>query len=138
MSEKTHKTIYVYTCFDPLVFPHIFTYFSENNGSGQVFFDGDPGAIKNLVMPTKPSDKDFVLRKIRAAHTLHPLSHIIIINHSHCGVYGLAGITFDDSTREEEFHKGQMDEAVRMLKAQFPDIEIETHYFLKETQKFAW
>lgn len=133
-----NSKIYVYTCFDPLVRPRVSRIFERRFGRHNVFIDSDPGAVKNLVAPQQPSDTDFVLWKMQAAYKLHPFDIIILVNHSNCGAYKLAGESFTDSGVEEEFHRRQLQTAQRILNKRFPNVKVDVHYFLKDKQKFLF
>lgn len=135
---SANMNAYVYTCFDPKVWPKIVKRFDERFGSGTYFFDPDPGAVKNLVSPSDPHAPKIVISKIKAAHTLHPFNTIVLINHSNCGAYRLAGKIFDNREKEEEFHRKELRKAVRFIRKYFPKIKIEIHYFLKEKGQVKW
>lgn len=129
---------YVYTCFDPKVWPTVVEIFDERFGRGNYFLATDPGAVKNLVSPSDRHTPKITIAKIKAAHTLHPFKTIILINHSKCGAYKLAGKIFANAEKEEAFHKNELEKTVRLLKREFPKINIETHYFLKEEGRMKW
>ena len=139
MSEESHEFGYIYACYDPAIRDEILKYCEERFGKGNYFFDTDPGAARNLAHPRKETDADFVLWKMQLASKVHPYTVLLLINHSVCGAYGDAGITFSDIHAEEAHHKDDMSRATEILKSKLPaDIIIETHYFLKKEQQFAW
>lgn len=139
MSEHSPRPFaYIYICYDPAIRDEIIRYCENRFGNKNYFFDADPGAVKNLVSPHAPTDTDFIIYKIQLAIKVHPYTHLLLINHSLCGAYADAGITFTDPQTEQEYHKGQLQAAVDFLKGKIPqEIKVETHYFLKQEQKFV-
>ena len=134
-----HEFAYVYSCYDPAIRDEILKVSEERFGKGNYFFDTDPGAAKNLIAPRNVTDTDFVLWKMQLAAKVHPYTHVLIINHSACGAYADAGVTFESAEKEAAYHKDQLEKAVAMLQSQLPqNVKIEQHYFLKKEQQFAW
>lgn len=129
---------YIYCCFDPKVWPRVVEIFNAKFGDGNYFLDLDPGAMKNISSPKNDSDRNFVLYKIQVALNLHPFKKLILINHSNCGAYHLAGITFTSEEEEHNFHKTELEKAIKFLEREFPNLEIETHFFLKDKNKLVW
>lgn len=133
---EDHKYKYVYTCYDPVVWPEVVKIFAMD---GKSFFSADPGAVKNILSPHKKGDEEFILWRIKIAHEkLHPLEKIILVNHSNCGAYRLSGITFDDPEKEEEFHRKELKRAAAVVKNVLPSVKVEVHYFLKSEQRIVW
>ena len=134
-----HEFAYIYSCYDPAIRDEILKASEERFGKGNYFFDTDPGAVKNLVAPRAKTDIDFVLYKIQLGVKVHPYTHLLLINHSNCGAYADAGISFVSPETEAAYHKTQLEDAVALLKKKLPNnITIEHHYFLKKEQQFAW
>jgi carbonic anhydrase len=73
--------------------------------------------------------KDFVYiqGQVSIAHRLHEIRKVILVNHEDCGAYGPAG------TRER--HMSDLSYAERMLKSQYPEVEVEK-YFLHLNGEF--
>lgn len=133
---KDHKYKYIYTCYDPLVWPEVVKIFA---GDGKSFFSADPGAVKNIISPYEKGFKDFIFWRIKIAHEkLHPLEKVILVNHSNCGAYQLSGITFNDAKVEEEFHRKELKKAAAVVKNMLPSLKIEIHYFSKSEQCIVW
>lgn len=80
------------------------------------------GAAKNIVDPTEPHDRDFVLRQINLARNLHGINEVILINHVDCGAYKAAGLT--DPEKEEERHRQDLVQAKKMIDQQFSGIQV--------------
>ena len=139
MSESSHEFGYVYACYDPAIRDGVLKYCEKRFGKGNYFFDTDPGAARNLAHPRKESDADFVMWKMRLAAKVHPYTHLLLINHSICGAYADAGIIFESADAEQARHKNDLEHAADLLKSKLPaGIKIETRYFLKKEQQFAW
>ena len=133
---EDQKYNYIYTCYDPVVWPAVAKIYY---GMGKNFFSADPGAVKNILDPHKAGDREFILWRMKVAHEkLHPLEKIILVNHSNCGAYRLAGITFADESSEEKFHKEQLKNAAKIVKKELRGVAVEIHYFLKDEQRLAW
>ena len=130
---------YVYACYDPAIRDEILKYCEERFGKGNYFFDTDPGAVKNLVAPRAQTDADFVIWKMQLAAKVHPYTVMLLINHSNCGAYADAGITFESADAETSYHKDHLEKAITLLQQRLSqDVKIEQHYFLKKEQQFAW
>lgn len=138
MPTPANMKAFVYCCFDPKVWPKVVEIFYECFGRGNYFLGTDPGAVKNLVSSGDLYTPKIVIAKIKSAYALHPFETIILVNHSNCGAYRLAGKSFDNPESEEEFHKKELDKAVKLLKKHFPKLNLEIHYFLKEEGRMKW
>ena len=138
MPTQTNMKAYVYACFDPRVWPFLAEIFDARFGRYNYFFDLDPGAVKNLVSPSDSHLPKIVMAKIKAAFTLHRFGILVLVNHSKCGAYKLAGKEFADAEKEENFHKRELARTVRLIKKEFPKMIVEIHYFLKEEGRMKW
>lgn len=137
-SSSGHKFAYVLTCVDPANINTLVKIFNLRFGKGGFFMPGELGGVKGLVSPEKKTDREFIFRKIKTANLVHKIDILVLVNHSGCGAYRLAGHTFEDRSAEKAFHAGQMEKAAKLLKKKLTGVEIEAHYFLKEEQKMAW
>ena len=138
MTDASHEYGYVYTCYDPKIRDQVLANCDERFGKGNFFFDTDPGAVMNFTRPENPSFTDFILWKMNLAVKVHPFNVMLLINHSACGAYADAGITFTSPEAESAYHKAEMERTVEMLAQKFPDVKIEHKFFLKPEQKFKW
>ena len=136
--ESQSEFAYILACGDPKIRAALQQIFDERFGPENYFWCPELGGVKNLVLPERVSDTEYVIRKMKTAALVHPFSHIIFVNHSDCGAYRLAGHAFADARSEEEYHCGQLGKAVAKIKKAFPNAVVETHYFLKAEQKMAW
>jgi hypothetical protein len=131
---------YVYCCYDPTIRDGLLAWCNAQFGPAHFIFDADPGAAKNLVAPVRFTFPEMILWKIELAHTIvhPPLDVIVLINHSACGAYAAAGITFADVRQETERHKSDLERAADLLRNKIPGVPIAMHYYLKQEQRFAW
>ena len=139
MNDQPHEFGYVYACYDPAIRDEILKYCDKRFGKENYFFDTDPGAVKNLIAPRESTDTDFIIHKVQLAAKVHPYTVVVLINHSICGAYADAGITFENTDAETAYHKDHLERAIALLQPKLPqDVKIEQHYFLKKEQQFAW
>ncbi|MDP3710579.1 MAG: hypothetical protein Q8R29_02530 [bacterium] len=133
-----NQFVYVLTCVDPANIDTLVKIFNHRFGKGNYFMPGELGGVKVLVDPAKKTDREFVLNKIKTSDRVHKIDLILLVNHSGCGAYRLAGHVFENKDEEESFHAGEMKKASTLLQKKFPDTKLETGYFLKKEQKMTW
>lgn len=138
MTSENQYFAYVLACADPAIKIPLTRYLDERFGNQNYFWLPKLGGVKNLISPDKTIFIEYMLEEIKEAANVHPFELIILINHSQCGKYKLAGITFDDPKKEETFHTDELTKAEVLLKKKFPKMAIERHYFLKDKQRLAW
>ena len=137
--EQRHKPFpYILACVDPAIRDALILLFNKKFGKKHYFMPTEIGGVKDLLSPDDPEDKKHLLRKMRKAAKIHEFDLIILVNHSDCGAYRLAGHNFRESKKEEAFHRAEMEAAAKILKKEFPGIPVKIHYFLKAEQKMAW
>ena len=134
--DSTNGYAYVLTCFDPANFSTLVQKFDQEIGKGRYFFPPAPGGVKSLL--GSDQDRNYVLSKIETARKVHPFGRILLINHSQCGAYRMAGMEFSNPEEEEVFHRQEMEKAAEILRRHFPEVSVETHYFRKDLQQMAW
>lgn len=83
------------------------------------------GAAKNLLYSAPESERNFILKQIGISKNLHNIKKVILINHTDCGAYGGAGV-FSSREAEETTHIRDMEEAERLIRSQYPELETET------------
>jgi len=138
MNIKNQLFAYVLACGDPAIKIPLTRNFDNRLGPKGYFWLPELGGVKNIVSPQEKTYRDYVLQKIRDAQNVHPFGLILLVNHSQCGAYKLARITFEDSQKEEAFHAEELKKAEEVLKKEFPELVVERHYFLKDKQRLAW
>lgn len=136
--ERKKLFPYIIACVDPAIRDALILYFNKKFGRKQYFMPTEIGGVKDLLSPDNPEDRKHLLRKMRKAAKVHEFNLIVLVNHSNCGAYRLAGHVFDDRKAEEGFHREEMEKAAEILKKEFPGIPVKMHYFLKAEQKIAW
>lgn len=86
------------------------------------------GGAKNFASPDSENDRQFVLEQIRTSIRLHGTKNVILMLHSDCGAYGGLAAFGNDATREAENHRQEMHNAVAVLKAEIPEVEIRSFF----------
>lgn len=86
-----------------------------------------PGAAKHLTAVGSVTRREGLLEDIGISIRLHAPKEIILINHADCGAYG-GSAAFADKAAEETAHRQALDEAIALLKKQFPNISIKTYF----------
>ena len=139
MAGASSVFAYVLACVDPKI-RHELTRHFDNwfGGRNKYFWVPELGGVKDLVSPKNDSYRDHIVEKIQGARSVHPFGLIILINHSNCGAYRLAGVSFDEPQKEEAFHSEELNQAKGVVKKKFPNLAVEVHYFLKDEQRLAW
>lgn len=138
MTHKTHHFAYVLACGDPEIKIPLTKIFDARFGPKNYFWLPQLGGVKKISSPQKSSQTEGVFDDIEMAQKVHPFGLIIVINHSDCGAYRLAGMTFETAEAEETHHRAELNKSVAVVLERFPNMEVETHYFLKKEQKMAW
>lgn len=81
------------------------------------------GAVKSLLSPENPSDRDFILKQIKISVELHGISEIILNNHTDCGAYG-GSEKFNSFEEECEFQKEEMRKAKALILEKHPHLKV--------------
>src|SRR3989344_3808594 len=100
MTTGNQLFAYVLACGDPTIRTPLTRYFDNRFGPMGYFWMPKLGGVKNLISPENTANGEYILCEIREAATIHPFGLVILINHSRCGKYKLAGVTFDDPQKE--------------------------------------
>lgn len=98
-------------------------YLEENHLMDNCDIIAAAGAVKNLVAPISPFDREFILRQVEISHRLHHISQVILMNHTDCGAYG-GRDAFDSTEAEHDQHVNDMQKAKEMIQAKFNDVDI--------------
>lgn len=86
------------------------------------------GGAKNLASPAVESDRDFVLRQIRASMRLHETTRVILMTHSDCGGYGGIAAFGGDTGKEMEFHEAELRRAAEWVQREIPEVEVKAYF----------
>lgn len=135
---EQHVFAYVLACGDPKIRHELNRVFDARFGQSGYFWLPELGGAKDLISPEVVGDVKRLLLKMRRAHKVHPFGLVVLVNHSICGAYRLAGHAFADLQTEERFHVEQLKAAEEVVRKNFPRVEVEVHYFLKNEQRMAW
>lgn len=135
---QRHIFAYVLACGGPKIRREFTRIFDARFGQESYFWLPELGGVKDLIDPDTAGDNRRLLRKMRKALEVHTFGLVVLVNHSNCGVYRLAGHTFPDPQTEERFHAEQLKVAEDITRKNFPKIAVEIHYFLKAEQRMAW
>lgn len=73
------------------------------------------GAVKNIVEPQAPSDREFIMRQIDISKRLHGIKNVILMNHTDCGAYG-------DVPRSK--HLEDLQSAAEIVESTFPGLAV--------------
>lgn len=110
-------------CIDFRLAKSIKNYLEENNLVGDCDVLSVAGAVKPLLSPKNPSDKDFIFDQINTSVNLHNIKEVILSNHTDCGAYG-GSAKFASSEEEESFHVKEMKTAKEIILQKYPHLEI--------------
>ena len=93
----------------------------------------EPGVSLTFI---KPSTRlDALLADIELAIKAHQVSKVILVDHSDCGAYRMAGLQFADMGIEEGKHEENLHTSKRVIHEKFPNIEVITLYAKKHNGK---
>ena len=67
------------------------------------------------------SVRRWILRDIDLVYRLHSVRRVIIVHHEDCAAYG-GSAKLGNLAQQREFHRKQVQRAVRLLRRQFPDL----------------
>lgn len=134
---QQHIFAYVLACGDPKIRRELNRIFDARFGQSGYFWLPELGGAKDLTSPEIAGDTRRLLLKMRRAYKVHPFGLAVLVNHSNCGAYRLAGHIFTDLQAEERFHVEQLKAAENIVRKNFPKIAVEIHYFLKAEQRMA-
>lgn len=110
-------------CIDFRLAKSIKNYLEANNLLGDCDVLSVAGAIKSLISPNNPGDKDFILGQIDISVSLHQIKEVILVNHTDCGAYG-GSSKFTFKKEEREFHVKEMQAAKEIILEKYPTLKI--------------
>jgi carbonic anhydrase len=86
------------------------------------------GGAKTLASPRNDFERDFILEQVRMSILLHRTKRIFLMSHSDCATYG--GLAAFDGSQEREalHHKTELKHAAELVRANFPEIEVECFF----------
>lgn len=148
MATQKSKAAYVIACFDPEV-RKLETIFNERfGGQENYFYVPEPGGVYYLARPCyqlldivrNPMARWFIINKIRKARSVYYFDKILIVNHSHCGMYANLETNWSEDTpyAQQGLHERELLVAQTFLKKNLSGMQIEMHYFSKEKQELIF
>jgi hypothetical protein len=125
MSHKAQAV--VQTCID-FRFRQALNDFLENELSlYQIDIKSDGGGVKKIV--EEGPVREWIFANYQIAFDLHGVDRVILINHQDCGAYG-GSKAHENLEKELESHELQLRHAVSIVRAKFPEKEIEAYLAL--------
>jgi carbonic anhydrase len=82
------------------------------------------GGAKTLASPRNDFERDFILEQVRMSILLHKTRQVFLMSHSDCATYGGLAAFGGDREREAAHHKAELNRASRLIKDNFPDVEV--------------
>ena len=86
------------------------------------------GGAKSLASPKRESDREFVLEQVGVSMSLHATRKAILMTHSDCGAYGGLARFGGDTQAEVEHHRAELEKAVSVMLARFPQLEVQAYF----------
>lgn len=86
------------------------------------------GGAKMLASPNNDFERDFIVEQIRLSIRLHTCPRVILMSHSDCAMYGGLARFQQDWQAEVAYHKGELERAADVIRAEFPDVKVEIYF----------
>jgi carbonic anhydrase len=86
------------------------------------------GGAKTLASPRNDFERDFILEQVRMSILLHRTAHIFLMSHSDCATYGGLAAYGGSQEREAAHHKEELQQAAQLVRASFPEINVECFF----------
>lgn len=86
------------------------------------------GGAKTLASPRNDFERDFIAEQIRMSIKLHATNRVLLMSHSDCATYGGLAAFGGDAAREMQHHEQELQRAAALVKASFPEVEIECYF----------
>ena len=93
----------------------------------------EPGV--SLTFAQRGSRLDALMADIESTVNAHHASKVILVDHSDCGAYKMAGMSFADVGIEEGKHEENLKLAKKVIHEKFPNVEVITLYAKKQGGK---
>lgn len=108
-------------CIDFRFHPAVQAWLQEQDLIQNVDVVSVAGAVKNLVSPAFPTDREFILRQIDISKRLHDIQQVVLMNHTDCGAYG-GRKAFSDLETERNAHIYDLRNAAQILREHLPEV----------------
>jgi hypothetical protein len=86
------------------------------------------GGAKAAASPQHDGERDFILEQVRLSVELHDASRLLLMAHSDCRTYGGLARFHNDLRAEMEFHSEELRKAADLLRARFPQLNVEPYF----------
>ncbi len=122
----------VITCMDARLHRADKPYLSEHLRGKRVSFKtwdlvALPGGALGLMAGGAPALGDAIRASVKAAHDLHRVTKVLLINHSDCGAYG-GTQAMPDATEEYRKHASDLRAARQTLREEFQNLDVRLFY----------
>lgn len=110
-----HCSTLVLHCIDFRLGREIKNWMERENLYGDADVVAAAGAVKNIVDPHAPSDREFILRQIGISKRLHDIKDVVLMNHTDCGAYGNV---------PRSMHLDHLEKAAESIRIAFSDLNV--------------
>src|SRR5271167_526845 len=86
------------------------------------------GGAKTLASPRNDFERDFILEQVRMSILLHRTQRLFLMSHSDCATYGGLAAFDGDREREAHHHQQELQRAAELVRANFPEVEVECFF----------
>ncbi|MDO8496679.1 MAG: hypothetical protein Q7S43_04510 [bacterium] len=86
------------------------------------------GGAKVFSSPFDEYESEHYLGQLAKSIKLHHTEKVMLFSHHDCGAYGGFAKFDNDEDKEFNFHCSEHKKAVEVVKARFPDLEVETYF----------
>ena len=90
------------------------------------------GGAKTLASPRNDFERDFILEQVRMSILLHRTRRVLLMSHSDCATYGGLAAFGGDPAKEADHHKTELRRASELIRANFPDVDVECLFVMFE------
>ena len=106
-------------CMDFRLGSAVATYLQTNGLADDADIISVAGAAQDIVQ----NPEGYVMNQITLSVQLHSINTLYLMHHSDCGAYGGAG-KFETKEAEKEMHLSEMNKAVEIINATFPELNV--------------
>ncbi|MBZ5597060.1 MAG: hypothetical protein LAN83_01950 [Acidobacteriia bacterium] len=86
------------------------------------------GGAKTLASPRNDFERDFILEQVRMSIRLHQTKMVMLTCHSDCATYGGLAAYDGNLQAEAENHVRELWRAADLVRASFPQVEVEPYF----------
>ena len=122
----SHQVKFIHIiCTEPRIQKIYHNYLADND----LFGNYDTIQYENPILDfTEEAKQIKMIARIKAYRKLHGAKTIVLFDHFDCGAYKLSGYRFDDENGEIRIHQLNNNQAVKIIKKNFPDMEVQIKY----------